>query len=673
MSVTTNKHIQQKLTDHKFYDLVKNNQRLGVVIQTELDPTAKLRAIFDRIVGCDRIDDGYYEIQNLFTLVQMHSPDAVLNLIIEAVAVKLKSIDSSISLEDGSMDKVTLGMYIQLWKSYRSFCDTMSALIRTYSRYLTDSDIKIGTYHQNALSIITMCMFHDSIINRPGDLLQTISNDLSEVDRKNIEQLIEYVDSIRAFMAMTDFTAIKRDALVAIIKSIVDKTHVINAISQYLHQLMRSLITSHKVLPEECETIAVTDFEKQTLRRIYKVVAILQTYSDRTKLLYCHKKYMQARIVDYKYPNLELEIEVIKRLSGRLGKDESQKLIDAVADIMNSRKIASIIQNSSIKVTSEKYKSLTDIAVTKVSPFIFSKRAWSIFNTSELRPTYPLEMQCYMDIISKCYGAMHKNEFVINWQPTMGSARFTAQLGRKQIDITCSMLQAMALMCFNETAEMTIKQFASIAFINLALAEKIISSLCEGSICIKQRNDEAGNVIYGVNTLRYAGELQTDVRRFFAQTFEEEITIESKTEASIEGSSCDADTLDTPTPPESKSRFIAKEVARLRNTSHSSASNRERLCLAHATWNTMHAAKRAETISTSKPVSQYSDDEDSFEESVDYDCCSMSESDSEEMPSTLRHKKVIITDDSSEDMPPQSIAPHVVSVYGDMSDDSIYG
>ena len=666
MSVIANKHIQQKLTDHKFFDLVKNNQRLGVVIQTELDPTTKLRAIFDRIVGCDRVDDGYYEIQNLFTLAQACSPDTVLNLIIEAVALKLKSIDSSISLDDGSMDKVTLGMYIQLWKSYRSFCDTTSTLVRTYARYLTDSDIKVGTFHQNALSIVTMCMFHDSIINRPGDLLQSISNDLSDVDRKNVEQLIEYVDSIRAFMAMSDFTTIKRDALVVIIKSIVDKTHVINAISLYLHQLMRSLINPHKVLPDECETIAVTDFEKQTLRKIYKVTAILQTYSDRTKLLYCHKKFMQARIVDYRYPNLELEIEVIKRLSGRLGKDESQKLIDAVADIMNSRKIASIIQNSSIKVTSEKYKSLTDIAVTKVSPFILSKRAWSIFNTSELKPTYPLEMQCYLDIISKCYGAMHKNEFVINWQPTMGSARFTAQLGRKQVDITCTLLQAVAIMTFNDKPEMTVKQFADTAFINLTLAEKIITSLCEGSVLIKSSNNAEGDVVYCVNTVKYLGEAQIDVRRFFAQTFEEEVKIEPKTEDPIESSSADADT--DALMPESKSRFIAKEVARLRNTTHSGASNKERLCLAHATWNAMNTAKRAEavgtkpvTVSKSVPKQMYSDDEDSCSEDcgcphANYSgsCGGTSESESEVRPvSVMSAKAYSSEDDDSYEMCPK--------------------
>ncbi len=47
-------------------------------------------------------------------------------------------------------------------------------------------------------------------------------------------------------------------------------------------------------------------------------------------------------------------------------------------------------------------------------------------------------MKCYMDIILKSYLSLYQNRYIINWQPTMGSAQFEAQLGQRKVDIICN-------------------------------------------------------------------------------------------------------------------------------------------------------------------------------------------------------------------------------------------
>ncbi|MEM3062930.1 MAG: cullin, partial [Nitrososphaerota archaeon] len=233
-------------------------------------------------------------------------------------------------------------------------------------------------------------------------------------------------------------------------------------------------------------------------------VTILASYANKDILLLCYTKFMQARITDLRYDYLGFELELIEKLSPNLGKDNTQKLVDAVNDIVRSK-----INNDAI------HKISTNI----LNPIILDKSAWQIYNTSEMELEYPSEMKCYLDIISKYYQDIYSNKYIINWQPTMGMACFEASLGSKSVNIICNILQAIGLLYLNDHPDTTIQQFSVDTLINLKLARKIFESLFEANLVVIRDNDQG---IYTVNLVNYTGNTDLDIRPIFVEVFVEE-------------------------------------------------------------------------------------------------------------------------------------------------------
>ncbi|AYV85132.1 MAG: hypothetical protein Satyrvirus4_29 [Satyrvirus sp.] len=518
--------ITAQLKSKPYFDLCMNNSRLGIIICTENNPIFELEKIFDQILADDKCNYGYYELQNLFTYAQMKDPNIVLNSIINIVSKKISTIKDALFDENNSTSTstsgVTFGMYVQIWKSYKDFYLKLYNLIKNYQRFLVERNIKSGKISHDILSIIQICMFYNGIVGSTNDdILVKVSDGLSHIDKNNIEQLVDYIDSIRAFMIMSEFTKIDRTKLSNIIKNIVNKTTVINAMCSYLNTLLKSL-TGHHILNEsEYETIDTNDVEKKIIKKIYKVATILSVYCEKTKLLVCYGKFMQARIIDSKYDNLELELEIIKRISGNLGKNDSQKLIDAVADIIGNNDINKTIHNADIKIKSEEYLKLPCISTKIMNPIILTKNMWKIYNISDMDIMYPPELKCYLEIISKCYLNIYNNQYVINWQPTLGSAQFEAQLGSKKISIMCNILQAIALTYMNDNHTTTTTAFGNNTFINLKLAEKIFKSLFEANLVTYAEFTDMDEPLYTVNTQNYTGDNKIDIRQTFIDVFDE--------------------------------------------------------------------------------------------------------------------------------------------------------
>jgi hypothetical protein len=535
MELLNNAAIKEQLSHRSFFDLCSNNSRLNIIIPLEENAIDKLKEIFNKIVSNDKMDDGYYLLQNLFVHAQMVDPNIVINLIIDSIKSKINIIRETIFNENGKLDYINIGMYIQVWKSYKDFSQKIYVLIKNYQQYLVERNIKTGKISHDILSIIQICMFYDGIINKENNdkILSLVSKDLNEIDKKNIEQLIDYIDSIRAFMIMKEFTFVDREKLSVIIKNIMNCTNIVNIMCAHMHNLLKSLTNKQMVIDDtEYETIIAGDTEKKLIKKIYKMATILSTYAEKTKLLACYSKFMQIRIIDLKYDNLELEIEIIRRISGALGKEDAQKLIDAIADIINTKNANQVIQVAEIKVKSDEYKKIENITSKVLCPIILTKNIWKIYNTSDMEPIYPLEMKCYLDIITKSYLNIYQGQYIIDWQPTMGSAQFEAQIGSKKIDITCNILQAMALMYLNDNLQTTASKFATDSFINLELATKIFESLFEANLVIYLSIDKKDDPMYIVNKQNYTGENKIDIRRIFVETFEveeEKATIKKQT------------------------------------------------------------------------------------------------------------------------------------------------
>ena len=529
MDLLGNPAISQQLASRPYFDLQSNNDRLNVIYSLYDEPVQKLKESFNKIISDEKSNNGYYELQNLFTQAEMVQPDIVINLIVDSINNKIAIIKEAIFDENNKLDDIDLSMYIQIWKTYKDFSMKLYDLIKNYQNYLVDKKIKSGKVSHDILSIMQICMFYSSIIENPAsNILSKISDDMTDIDKNNIEQLIDYIDSIRAFMVMKEFTTVDREKLTNIIKNIMNKTSIINIMCAYMHALLRNLTNKQAVIDEsEYDTVVANDAEKKTIRKIYKISTILATYAEKNKLIICYGKFMQTRIIDLSYDNLELEIEIIRRLSGLLGKEDSQKLIDTVADIINSKNANQAIQSADIKVKSDEYKKLTGIYSKLINSIVLTRNIWKIYNISDMEPLYPLELKCYFDIINKCYASIYNNQYVVNWQPTLGSARFEAQLGQRKVDINCNILQSMAFTYLNEHTETTATSFATDTLINPELATKIFESLFEANLVIYQSVDKSGNPIYVVNIENYTGDSKIDIRRTFIETFEIEETKES--------------------------------------------------------------------------------------------------------------------------------------------------
>ncbi len=156
-------------------------------------------------------------------------------------------------------------MYIQLWQSYKDFSQKMYVLLKNYQNYLVEKNIKTGKITYNILSIIQFCMFYSKIIgNGKNNIINDCSDELNDIDKRNIEQLIDYIDSIRAFMIMKDFANVDRDKLTTIIKNIMCKTSIVYIMCLHLHNLLKNITNKQAVMDEtEYETVIANDVEKK--------------------------------------------------------------------------------------------------------------------------------------------------------------------------------------------------------------------------------------------------------------------------------------------------------------------------------------------------------------------------------------------------------------------------
>lgn len=520
MNLLSHKLIKNQLDYRSCPDLKNNNNRLNVIIGLYDNTDEQLINLFDAIIADDELRFGYYQLQNLFAMSSMTDPNIIINLIIKTISKKVSSIQETILNENNGSKPINLAMYIQLWKNYKNFCNKIYTLLSNYQNYLTNKNIKSGAASHDIFSILQTCMFYDEIINHGqiNTMLTNISKNMSEINKTNIEQLIEYIDSIRMFMSVNNFTSVKYNELEGIILDILNNIDIVNVIYAHMHSLLKDL-TNHKPIIDKTnyETTAIDSAEKYKIKQINKIVRIISLYVPRAKLLACHYKYMQLRIIDPSYDNLELELDLVRRMCEPLGKADSHKLVDTISDIIQSRKTNEIIHGADIRIKTDKYKDITDISLKNINPIIITKHNWKIYNITDLEPIYPSELQCYFDIIKNAYDQIHENKYTIRWQPTLGFAQFSAQLGTRQVGITCNILQAMALTYMNDHPHISVNKFSHDHLINEVLASKIIDSLVEANLIIGINEDMSQ---YGINEHNYNGDSKIDIRKIFVETFE---------------------------------------------------------------------------------------------------------------------------------------------------------
>lgn len=505
MNITEHKQVLEKFKSRTCCNFYLNNERLGVIVPVLLEN--KLEDHYNDILKYSDTTIGFYELRAISNEIEMKDPEKIVNIIIDTISKKLDLLYESINVESSP---INIDVYTQIWTEYKNFSEKLYLMIKNHQYFMVEKNIKIGKITHDILGIIQLCMFYDKIISK-SNILTDISSEIININKKNVEHLIGYIDSVRSFMLMKEFTKVDFDKLFKIIKNIMEETNIVNICCLYVDNLLKQIKNNFNA--KDPQTVEAGQHEKDTIKKIYKIISILATYSNKQKLMICHQKFLQARIVNLSYNNLELEIEIIRRMSGALGSDNSQTLIDIVIDIINTKEINKAIQKAEIKQKSDLYKGL-EINPSIIDSIIINKRIWNISNISDMNINYPPEIQCYLDTITKSYGTIHDNKYSINWQPVTSSIKVETAFGSKKVAIKCNMLQCTLLIYLGKHSQTTVEQFSDDTGIFKELASKIFESMIETDL-IELSPDHK---YYKINT-KYAGSLNIDTRKNFIDIF----------------------------------------------------------------------------------------------------------------------------------------------------------
>ncbi len=364
--------IYNSLSKNTECDLSKSNRDFGIIVCHQIDSGAKLQEIFDNIINGSDFDFGYYYLTNIFKNSQMSDPEIVVVTLINTINKKLGIIQEAIYGENKD-NVVTFGIYNQIWENYKNFTKKIHSITTIFKHHLLEKKINTGKIVHDVLSVLHICMFFNTVFTNTSNLenqdnthvLNSISDEIcsnsDKINKHNIDQLLDYIDSIRAFIMMRNYSLIiNENNLIVVIKKILSYTNIVNILCYHLNELLLSL--TDKNLVHEFNNDSFQDKKKVAIKKIYKIATILGSYVDPRILMIVHKKYMQSRIMNFAYDNLELEIEIIKRFSIVLGREKSQNLIDIIGDIIQSRQLTQNLKNVKLNITTEKYKMYPDIS-----------------------------------------------------------------------------------------------------------------------------------------------------------------------------------------------------------------------------------------------------------------------------------------------------------------------
>ena len=511
MELLQNPLLETIIKSDPTFSLHKSNQKFDIIKYRNDVSISSLETIFDNIRKNKKIENSYYFLRQL--CINAGTND-LLKIIIKITETKIMNIKEAIKLSN-----VNIITYNQIWTDYVEFNKQIYKIMKVYREHLVTKNISAGKMSFSILEIIQLCIFYKTVLkDSEKKFLALDESQLCDLDQKNIDQLIDYISSLRIFIQMQNFTNVNIDIIMGMIRDIMSHTHIINVLCLYVHRILNDL--NMETYPNKFvnKTVNLSQIQHTLRNKLYKIISILSMYADPNKLFICYRKFMQARITDLTYTKLDTEIQLIRRLSGLVGRINSQKLMDSISDIIYSRSFAKNLRNSEIKTVSNTYLQLGILPPNNIfNPVILTKNNWQISNISDIEPTYPLRIKYCLDIISKLFSITNENKYYVQWQPTLGSAKFIARLGSREINITCNFLQAVALEYLNENSRtnIDIKKFSSDTCINEKLSDKIIESLLNANLIHQLHKDD----YFFINFNNYTGDSDIDIRQDFIDTF----------------------------------------------------------------------------------------------------------------------------------------------------------
>ena len=515
MNILNDTIIEKNLNNRQIFDLKLNNNKQSIIVSLHNDPINIVKEIFNDILREEIKQYNYYELYNIFKNIELIDSQIIIDSLINIINIKVNTIKKYIDEND-----INFATYTQIWSMYNKFINRIYGFMENYQNYLTIKN-NIGNMHYNIINLLKADIFYNKILN--NNILTEFTNFLlkTEINKYNVEQLIEYICSFKSFMVLQYFNNMNIIHIYGNIKKILEKIKTINAICLYIHNTLYDLATSEKNIKNNGIPIEIVN--KRLLNKIYNVINILVSFCEKEKLFICYRKFLQIRILNLEYDNYEVEINLVKKMKYALKRYKTQLLMNMIKNIMETKNMNKIIQNI-------KYETEYDLSI--LNPIIIDKNIWEIYNNLEINPVYPKELQYYLNIITKFYDEYYNNKYIIDWRPSLGTAEFEACLNMKNIKIKCNILQSILLTYFNDHHRTTINEFVNSCAINKELANKLFESLFEANLIINININTDEN-IYIINFENYTGNTIVDIHKIFIELFDIEYEIFNEQETPL--------------------------------------------------------------------------------------------------------------------------------------------
>lgn len=507
MNTLNNTIIKNELNNRQIFDFKLNNNKQSIIVPLHNDPINVLKEFFNDILQEEIKQYNYYELYNLFKNIELIDSHIIIDSLFNIINIKVNTIKKYID-----NNNINFAAYIQLWTIYDGFIHKIYGFMENYQTYLTTKK-NIGKIHYDIINLLKADIFYDKILNN-NNILVDFTNFLlgTEINKYNVEQLIEYICSFKSFLILRYFDNINIIHIYDNIKKILDKIKIINAICLYIHNLLQNLATSDKDIKNNGIPIEIV--KKRLLNKIYKVVDILVSFCEKEKLFICYRKFLQIRILNLEYDNYKVEFNLVKKMKYAFKRYKTQILMNMIENIIKTKNMNKMIQNM-------KYEMEYDLNI--LNPIIIDKNIWEIYNNIEINPIYPKELQYYLNIITKFYDEHYKNQYILDWRPSLGTAEFETCLNMKNIRIKCNILQSIVLTYLNDHPKTTINEFVNCCSINKGLADKLFESLFEANLIINVKNTNED--VYVINFENYTGSTMIDIHKIFIELFDVEYEI----------------------------------------------------------------------------------------------------------------------------------------------------
>lgn len=419
--------------------------------------STKFKDIIVKISKNEPINNNYYEIKHICNDLKINQ---LCNTIWEINDVLLNIIKTIVN---DLQNTISINIYLQLFREYNQF---HKKIFFTFDKFIPQ--LKYHLFKKNIYS------FNFTTLYSKSDGVYMYDNLINKFnDKIPIDIIIEFINNMELF-------SIYHNKM----NKIVNTEGIINNICKYIHNTLTTL--KYKCLENPNHTnIYPEKIKDNILKKLYKFIDIIVKYANKKELINHYQKYLQVRLLNLTYDNLDVELIIINKFKFCTELINMKNLISNIHNIKNNNICKPILINK---------QNLKHVNI----PYYFNVN-------------FPDEISQCLNTIEKQY--CNNN---IKWIPTWGTMVLNASF-RKQITITCYLLQGIILIYMNKYSSISESTLSKLTNINASLISKVTDSLVDSGLLAYDKKPN-----YVINKDRYFGAQKIDIRKSFIEAFEED-------------------------------------------------------------------------------------------------------------------------------------------------------